>query len=66
MEQIAIIGTGLIGRAWAMVFARAGHSVRVWDPVAGVPQAALGLIGRSLQDLSETGLITEAAGAIGG
>ena len=38
MEQIAIIGAGLIGRAWAMVFARAGHSVRIWDPVAGVPQ----------------------------
>jgi len=38
LEQIAIIGTGLIGRAWAMVFARAGHSVRIWDPVAGVPQ----------------------------
>ena len=53
MEQIAIIGTGLIGRAWAMVFARAGHSVRIWDPVAGVSDAALGLIGQSLQDLAE-------------
>ena len=64
MEQIAIIGTGLIGRAWAMVFARAGHNVRIWDPVAGVPQAALGLIGQSLQDLSEAGLITEAPGVV--
>ena len=26
MEKIAIIGAGLIGRAWAMVFARAGHA----------------------------------------
>ena len=59
MEQIAIIGTGLIGRAWAMVFARAGHSVRIWDPVAGVSETALGLIGQSLQDLAEAGLITE-------
>ena len=64
MEQIAIIGTGLIGRAWAMVFARAGHSVRIWDPVAGVPQAALGLIGQSLQDLAEAGLITETPAVI--
>jgi 3-hydroxyacyl-CoA dehydrogenase len=64
MEQIAIIGTGLIGRAWAMVFARAGHSVRIWDPVAGVSDAALGLIGQSLQDLAEAGLINEAAGVI--
>lgn len=28
----AIIGAGLIGRAWAVVFARAGWSVRIWDP----------------------------------
>ena len=31
MEKIAIIGAGLIGRAWAMVFARAGHPVKLWD-----------------------------------
>ena len=29
--QIAIVGAGLIGRAWAYVFARAGSAVRVWD-----------------------------------
>ncbi|MDO5606658.1 MAG: 3-hydroxyacyl-CoA dehydrogenase [Paracoccus sp. (in: a-proteobacteria)] len=29
--EIAIIGAGLIGRAWACVFARAGMQVRVWD-----------------------------------
>jgi L-gulonate 3-dehydrogenase len=27
----AIIGGGLIGRAWAMVFARAGWRVRLYD-----------------------------------
>ncbi|WP_333827185.1 3-hydroxyacyl-CoA dehydrogenase [Pararhodobacter sp.] len=31
MPVIAIIGAGLIGRAWAFVFARAGMEVRVWD-----------------------------------
>lgn len=64
MEQIAIIGTGLIGRAWAMVFARAGHPVRIWDPVVGVSETALGLIGQSLQDLSDAGLISEAPAVI--
>lgn len=29
--EIAIIGAGLIGRAWAYVFARAGLNVRAWD-----------------------------------
>ncbi|MFM7414371.1 MAG: 3-hydroxyacyl-CoA dehydrogenase NAD-binding domain-containing protein, partial [Alphaproteobacteria bacterium] len=64
MEQIAIIGAGLIGRAWAMVFARAGHSVRIWDPVAGVSATAIGLIGQSLQDLADAGLISEAPAVI--
>lgn len=31
--HIAIVGAGLIGRAWAYVFARGGREVRVWDPV---------------------------------
>ncbi|RMC34378.1 3-hydroxyacyl-CoA dehydrogenase [Paracoccus alkanivorans] len=31
MTAIAIVGAGLIGRSWAVVFARAGLSVRVWD-----------------------------------
>lgn len=40
-RTIAVIGSGLIGRAWAIVFARAGCAVRLWDPVpevrAGLP-----------------------------
>jgi len=31
-RNIAVIGSGLIGRAWAIVFARAGCNVRMWDP----------------------------------
>ena len=42
MEKIAIIGAGLIGRAWAMVFARAGHPVKLWDTDAGAVPKALG------------------------
>ena len=30
--EIAIVGAGLIGRAWAYVFARGGLNVRAWDP----------------------------------
>lgn len=30
--EIAIVGAGLIGRAWAYVFARGGLTVRAWDP----------------------------------
>ena len=30
-DKIAIVGAGLIGRAWAIVFARAGMEVTLWD-----------------------------------
>ena len=32
MASVAIIGAGLIGRSWAIVFARGGWQVRVTDP----------------------------------
>ena len=31
-DVIGTVGAGLIGRAWACVFARAGHPVQLWDP----------------------------------
>lgn len=35
-DIIGIVGAGLIGRAWACVFARAGHPVQLWDPEPGL------------------------------
>lgn len=32
MNSVAVAGAGLIGRAWAYVFARSGLTVRAWDP----------------------------------
>ena len=29
--RTTIVGSGLIGRSWAISFARAGHDVRLWD-----------------------------------
>jgi L-gulonate 3-dehydrogenase len=62
---VAIIGTGLIGRAWGMIFARAGWDVRLWDPVPGVATTALALCGAGLQDLAAAGLCDDPAGAAG-
>ena len=59
MEKIAIIGAGLIGRAWAMVFARAGHPVKVWDADPAAVPKALALIEQALQELRSFGLIDE-------
>ncbi len=31
MAKIAIVGSGFIGRAWAITFARAGNTATLWD-----------------------------------
>jgi len=59
MEKVAIIGTGLIGRAWAMVFARAGHSVKLYDNAPGAADKAISLIREGLEELQQFGLIKE-------
>ena len=64
MEKIAIIGAGLIGRAWAMVFARAGHPVKLWDADAAAVPNALGLIEEALKEAKGFGLIAEDTTAI--
>ncbi|MCK8786138.1 3-hydroxyacyl-CoA dehydrogenase [Roseomonas sp. NAR14] len=60
---VAIVGTGLIGRAWAAIFARAGWSVRLWDPAAGVAANAVGLCAEGLRDLASQGLCDDPAAA---
>jgi 3-hydroxyacyl-CoA dehydrogenase len=64
MEKIAVIGAGLIGRAWAMVFARAGHTVKLWDNDAGAVPKALGLIEDAVREMHGFGLVTEDPKAI--
>ncbi len=60
MEKIAIIGSGLIGRAWAMVFARAGHQVKMYDTAPGAVSRAIGLVEEGLVELKNAGLINDA------
>src|ERR1044071_4210199 len=63
MPRVAIIGSGLIGRAWAMVFARAGWHVAMYDAVEGVADKALGLIAEGLDELARHGLIDDPKGS---
>jgi L-gulonate 3-dehydrogenase len=59
-EHTAIVGAGLIGRAWAIVFARAGCSVAMYD---AAPEALAGcdkLLRENVSDLAQHGLILEA------
>lgn len=58
-EKIAIVGAGLVGSAWAIVFARAGHRVALYDDTAGQCEAALARIGTNLEALEGHELIDD-------
>jgi L-gulonate 3-dehydrogenase len=63
MRQVAVIGTGLVGRAWALTFARAGYQVAMADAAPGAVEAALGFVERALADLAAQGLLDGSAPA---
>lgn len=63
-ETVALVGAGLIGRGWAIVFARAGFEVRLWDGVAGAAAKAMDLLKASLADLQDEGLVVDAAAVL--
>lgn len=48
-RQIACIGTGIVGRSWALTFVRAGCQVRLWDPQPGNVRRAVSLIEEELE-----------------
>jgi len=60
----AITGTGLIGQAWAIVSARAGCPVKLWDGKPDAAQTALQIITQQLKELQTQGLVKDAESAI--
>jgi L-gulonate 3-dehydrogenase len=54
---VAIVGAGLIGRAWAVAFARGGCSVRLFDPVDGIAEKSLSQISDTLEDMAQADLL---------
>lgn len=59
MTHIAIVGSGLIGRAWATVFASHGCSVALHDVAPGAAVAARVHIGTNLEELAGHGLVDD-------
>ena len=51
MTRVAVIGSGFVGRAWAISFARAGCEVALWDQDEPAPPKAQAYIERLLPDL---------------
>jgi len=58
-ERIGIVGAGLIGRAWAIVFARAGCNVAIYDSAPEAVAACRTLLRDSVSDLAQHNLIGE-------
>jgi L-gulonate 3-dehydrogenase len=57
-KPIAVVGAGLVGRGWAIVFARAGHPVNIFDVTEEKISEALQTIENNLADLASHGLIS--------
>jgi len=62
-KTAAMIGAGLIGRAWAMVFARGGWTVRLHDTSTAQLADARAYIAASLAEQQRAGLCDDAAAA---
>ena len=57
MGKVTIVGTGFIGRAWAISFARAGHEITLWDDNPAAPASAVDYIAGVLPDLAGNDLL---------
>jgi len=60
---VGIVGAGLVGLGWTIVFARAGHPVRVYDE-SPAADTLLARAAACLGDLAEFGLIEDVDGPL--
>ncbi|MBA2548295.1 MAG: 3-hydroxyacyl-CoA dehydrogenase [Burkholderiaceae bacterium] len=59
-QNVAIVGAGLIGRAWAVVFARGGWNVRLYDAAPAQLSAARDLIKQALAEQEHARMLVDA------
>jgi L-gulonate 3-dehydrogenase len=64
MSKVAIIGSGFVGRGWAISFSRAGNDVALWDQDLQAPEKALTYIRGLLPDLEASDLLNGVAAQV--
>lgn len=57
MKNVTIAGSGFVGRAWAITYARAGCNVTLWDKEKDAPARAMEFIAGVLPELETNGLL---------
>ncbi|XP_059199278.1 lambda-crystallin homolog [Centropristis striata] len=57
MKIITVIGSGLIGRSWAMVFVSGGYTVKIYDNQPGQAAKAVTEIRKQLEELQEAHML---------
>lgn len=63
--HIGIVGAGLVGGGWTIVFARAGEQVRVYDAAADIRDRFMEIVAGQLDDLKTYDLVDEPAAILG-
>ena len=56
-KKVALIGTGLVGRSWAVLYSRGGYQVSLYDVSNDVLTHATSLIQSQLTSMEESGLL---------
>ncbi len=56
-KRVGIIGAGLIGRAWTIVFARSGYEVRLYDSAVRLRDDVMPRLEATLSDLEAMALV---------
>ncbi|RIX98173.1 3-hydroxyacyl-CoA dehydrogenase [Aureimonas flava] len=59
IRRVAVVGAGLVGSGWAIVFARAGLDVAIFDESEAIRAAVLDRIAASLDDMRGAGLVAD-------
>src|ERR1700749_1908956 len=57
IRTVGIVGAGLVGSAWAIVFARARVAVRAFGASEDIRRTAAARIRASLEDMAKAGLV---------
>ena len=62
-NHVAVVGAGLIGRSWAIVFAGGGFEVALYDVERDIIDKARAFVREGLRDLAAQGLLDDAEAA---